>query len=92
MASRSQSPKGHDGALSTLDVLIQVLSLAKDTCGIPPAQIALASAVVLLTMIRVRFPLLGVDESRQLSSYRTRSPTIRTTLTSDELAVKYVKR
>ena len=61
MASRSQSPKGRDGALSTLDVLIQVLGLAKDTCGIPPAQIALGSAVVLLTMIRVRFPLLRED-------------------------------
>ena len=63
MALRSQSPKGRDGALSTLDVLIQVLSLAKDTCGIPPAQIALGSAVLLLTMIRVRFPLLGENET-----------------------------
>ena len=55
MASTSQPPKGRDGALSTLDALIQVLTIAKDTCGIPPAQIALGSAVVLLAMIRVRF-------------------------------------
>ena len=61
-ASTSQPPKGRDGALSALDVLIQVLSLAKDTCGITPAQIALGSAVVLLTMIRVRFPLLSEKE------------------------------
>ena len=61
MASTSQPQKGREGALSTLDALIQVLSLAKDACGVPPAQIALGSAVVLLTMIRVRFPLLRED-------------------------------
>jgi hypothetical protein len=53
MASTSHPQKGRDGALSTLDAIIQVLSLAKDVCGIPPAQVALASAVILLTMIRV---------------------------------------
>ena len=53
--SISQRPQGRDGALTSLDVLIQVLTLAKDTCGIPPAQVAFGSAVVLLTMIRVRF-------------------------------------
>ena len=52
MAS-SQQPKGDDGVLSTLDVFIQALNFAKDTCGIPPAQIAFASASVLLVMIRV---------------------------------------
>ena len=55
MAS-SQPPKGRDGVLSALDVLIQALNLAKDACGIPPAQIAFASASVLLTMIRVSSP------------------------------------
>ena len=54
--STSQRPKGRDGALSALDVPIQVLTLAKDTCGVPPAQVALGSAVVLLTMIKVRVP------------------------------------
>ena len=53
MASTPQPPKGRDGVLSTLDVFILGLGLAKDSCGIPPAQIALGSAVVLLTMIRV---------------------------------------
>ena len=56
MASTSQQTTGQDDALSTLDVFIQGLSLAKDTCGIPPAQIALGSALLLLTMIRVYFP------------------------------------
>lgn len=58
--STSQRPKGHNGALSTLDVLIQVLTLAKDICGIPPAQDVFGSAVTLLAMIRVIFsPLCG---------------------------------
>jgi hypothetical protein len=60
MAS-SQPPKGRDGVLSALDVLIQALNLAKDTCGIPPAQIAFGSASALLTMIRARFLLLCED-------------------------------
>lgn len=62
MASVSQRPKGHDGVLSTLDLFIQVLSLAKDTCGIPPAQAVFASACALLTVIRVRFSLLCEDK------------------------------
>ena len=58
MASAPQRPKGRDGVISALNVFIQVLDIAKDTCGIPPAQIAFGSASVVLTMIRVRFPLL----------------------------------
>jgi hypothetical protein len=58
MASTSQRQKGRNVVLPTLDVFIQVLNIAKDACGIPPAQIALSSASTLLTMIRVRFPLL----------------------------------
>jgi hypothetical protein len=58
MASTSQRQKGHDHVLPTLDVFIQALNIAKDACGIPPAQIALGSASTLLTMIRVRFSLL----------------------------------
>ena len=54
MASPKRS-KGRDVVLSTLDVVIQGLNLAKDACGIPPAQIALGSAIVLLTTIRARF-------------------------------------
>jgi hypothetical protein len=54
MASKPQQLKGRDGLLSTLEILIQALSFAKDACGIPPAQIAIGSANALLTMIRVR--------------------------------------
>jgi hypothetical protein len=58
MASASQRPKGRDGALSTLDIVIQGLNLAADSCGLPPAQAAFGSANALLTMIRVRLPKL----------------------------------
>ena len=58
MASLKQS-KGRDVVLSTLDVLIQGLNLAKNACPIPPAQIALGCASVLLSTIRVCFPLLS---------------------------------
>ena len=79
----SQQPKGRDGVLSALDVFIQALNLAKDTCGVPPAQVAFGAASILLTMIRVCFPLLckavplihaylGHDGQR-LGLHRTRS-------------------
>ena len=58
MASTSHQEKGRDVALPTLDVFIQALNVAKDTCGIPPAQIALGTASTLLTMVRVRSSLL----------------------------------
>ena len=61
MTSTSQRTEGRDRVLSTLDVFIQVLIIAKDTCGILPAQAAFESASVLLTMIRVRLPLLRED-------------------------------
>ena len=55
MASSQQS-KGRDVVLTTLNIFIQTLSIAKDACGVPPAQVALSSACVLLTMIQVSFP------------------------------------
>jgi hypothetical protein len=66
MTSTPQPQTGRDAVLPTLDVFIQVLDIAKDACGIPPAQIALGSASTLLTMIRVRVPLL-------LCGYRPRT-------------------
>ena len=56
MVSASKPQTGRDLVLPTLDVFIQALNIAKDVCGIPPAQIALGSASTLLTMIRVGFP------------------------------------
>ena len=54
MSTKPKQKKGRDVALSTLEGGIQVLTLAKDVCGFPPAQIALGSACVLLTTIKVR--------------------------------------
>ena len=90
MASSQQS-KGRDGVLLALDVLVQALSLAKDTCGIPPAQIAFGSACLLLTMIRVRFRLHLEDELLIRVYPRTRWLTIRITSTLDGLAEMYAK-
>ena len=56
MAFTSQGPEGRDDTLLTLDVFIQALGLAEDTCGIPLAQVAFGSTRVLLTRIRVCFP------------------------------------
>jgi hypothetical protein len=60
--------KDRDRVLSTLNVLIQALDIAKDACGIPPAQIALGSAGVLLTMIRVCSPIL-CEEKRLIRAF-----------------------
>ncbi|KAF9789821.1 hypothetical protein BJ322DRAFT_559824 [Thelephora terrestris] len=50
MASPSQ--EGSGGVRSTLDVDIQALNDAKDTCGLAPAQSAFDSSSALLTTIR----------------------------------------
>ena len=60
MASTAHQEKGRDLVTPTLDVFIQALNIAKDACGIPPAQIALGSACTLLTMIRVDFPICEI--------------------------------
>ena len=51
----SQQQKGRDGVRKTLGVFIQALNIAKDACGVPPAQVALGAASALLTMIQVPF-------------------------------------
>ena len=90
MAS-SQQQKGRDGVLSALDVLIQALNLAKDSCGIPPAQVALGSAAILLTMIRVRFFSFLENGLLTRGHPRTRWPTPRTTSTLRGLVGMYAK-
>ena len=55
MASNSQKPKGRDGTLSSLNVAIQTLNLAKEISTITPAKAVFGSVSVLLTMIRVCF-------------------------------------
>ena len=58
MDPRSQRPKGRDNAISSLNIDIETLNHAKDTSDIPPAKAVLGFASALLTMIRVRSPIL----------------------------------
>ena len=53
MDENSQRPKGRDGVLSSLNVTIEALNLAKEVSGITPAKAVFGSVSVLLTMIRV---------------------------------------
>ena len=56
MATTSQRQKGRNNVLSTLDVTIEVLNIAKEISSITPAKAVFGSVGVLLTMIKVRFP------------------------------------
>jgi len=59
MDAKSQRPKARDGALSSLNVAIEALNLAKEMSGITPVKAAFDSVTVLLTTVRVRFlPIL----------------------------------
>ena len=63
----SQRQKRQENVLSSLNVAIDFLNLAKDSCGsVPPAQAVFGSVSILLTMIRVRFPLFSDDLFRTL--------------------------
>ena len=57
MATKSQKPKGRKNALSLLNAAIEAVNVAKDAASGTPAQVAFSAATVLLTMIRVSFPL-----------------------------------
>ena len=61
MDKKSQRPKGRDGTLSSLNMAIEALNLAKDISGIAPVKAAFGSVSVLLTMVRVRSLLLQSD-------------------------------
>jgi len=71
MTTKSQRPKGRDGALSSLNRAIDAVDLAKEDSGITQAKAAFGSVGVLLTMIRVsfRFP---IDQPLANVVYRTR--------------------
>ena len=57
METNPKRPK-RDTVLSSLNVTIEALNLAKDISGIAPAKTVFGSVSTLLTMIRVRFSLL----------------------------------
>ena len=59
--SNRPKPKGRNGALPSLNVTIEALNLAKEISGIAPAKAAFGSVSVLLTMIRVCFPVYTMN-------------------------------
>jgi len=56
MAATSQQQKGRDGSISSLNIAIEALNLAKEAASVTPAKAVFGSVSILLTMIRVRFP------------------------------------
>ena len=53
MADKSQQPKGRDGVLSSLNMAIDALNLAKEASSATPAKAIIGSVAILLVMIRV---------------------------------------
>ena len=59
MPSTSKQLKGQDGTISSLNVAIEALNLAKEAASVTPAKGVFGSVSILLTMIRVRFLSYG---------------------------------
>ena len=55
MTAKPQQLKGQDGALSSLNIAIEAMNLAKEVSSITPAKAVFGSVSILLTMVRVRF-------------------------------------
>ena len=64
MPDKPQPPKGQGGVLSSLNMAIDGLNLAKEVASVTPAKAVFGSVSILLTMIRVSF-LLFRDEKLQ---------------------------
>ena len=60
MTTKSQRPMGQEGALSSLNVAIDALNLAKEASRLTPAKTAFASTSNLLATIRVSSLLVHV--------------------------------
>ena len=54
MDTKSQQQEGRDSALSSLNMAIEALNLAKEISNATPVNAIFGSVSVLLTMIRVR--------------------------------------
>ena len=57
MDSKLPQPKNRDNSLSALNVAIDAFILARILSDIPAAQAVFGTLSVVLTMVRVRFPL-----------------------------------
>ena len=58
MDANPQRPKGRDGALSSLNLAIEAVNLAKDIVDIAPAKVVFGSVGFILTRIKVCFLLV----------------------------------
>ena len=54
METKSRRSKGQDGTLSSLNLAIEAMNLAKEVSSFTPAKAVFGSVSVLLTMIKVR--------------------------------------
>ena len=59
---RNQLEKYRDNVISSLNMAIEVLNLAKEVSSIMPAEAVFGSISTLLVLIKVRSPLLWVAE------------------------------
>ena len=65
MEVKSQRSKGRDRTLSSIDIAIEAMNLAKEVSSITPAKAVFGTVSVLLAMIRVCL-LLSYDEMLQV--------------------------
>jgi len=72
MTTKSQQPKGLDGALSSLNGAIEAIDLAKENSRITQAKAAFRSVVIFLAIIRVSFLLVPIDQPITNVVYRRR--------------------
>jgi len=70
MATKSQQPKGPDGAFSSLNGAIVAIDLAKENSRVTQAKAAFGSVVILLAIIRVSFLLAPTDQPLTDVAYR----------------------
>jgi len=61
MDRRAQRQRRRDNFLSSLNVAIEALNLAGGISDVVPAKAVFGTASVILTMIRVSFPLVYLD-------------------------------
>jgi len=61
MATKPQRPKHRDVALSSLNAAVETLNLVKESASVTPAKAIFGTVSVVLTMIRVSFPLVCIE-------------------------------
>jgi len=55
MEAKPRRPKGGDGTLSSLNMAIEAMNLAKEVSSVTPAKAVFGSVSILLAMVKVRF-------------------------------------